>query len=200
MSFVDEDLIVSPETDKARFACACAVCAHTFLAVRPWAKVCSSECERLKRRSHRHAEYARNPQAFLESARRWRLKNPEAWRAIVRKSQTCICIRCGEKKRPGIRKALKSQFVCGTCRVEQRHQAQCFYCGRAFRVRRSLQGRNHRCPDCLGLYSRVARNVGVSRQRVEQLVNKALRNGNITRRDAAMMILHRRETPCRVAL
>ena len=187
-------------TDKAPFACACVVCAQTFLAKRPWAKVCSSsECRRLVmracRHAQRHAEYVRNPRVFAERARRWRLENPKGWQATRRKSYTCICIRCGGKKiNSTVRKAFKPQFVCGTCRSEQRHQAQCFCCGRAFRVRYLKKSRNRRCSDCHGLYSRVARSVGISGERVRQLVNKALANGNVTRRDAAIMIQHRRET------
>ncbi len=93
------------------------------------------------------------------------------FRAARQKSYARTCIKCGQRRiRTDVTKSEAHTFVCRDCKTEARlmkriHACPC--CG-------GVTYRRLYCDECAGLQSTIAIELGLSRERVRQLMNKVL--------------------------
>lgn len=100
--------------------------------------------------------------------------------------QTVVCSRCGRQvTRANVPIAERPTFVCGQCK-RARPLRPCRYCGKP------TTG-TYCDSECYGALSRGAETLGVSRERMRQLVEAYHSQHGGTRRDALTAILAARE-------
>lgn len=95
------------------------------------------------------------------------------------------CRRCGALRWRNLkRQYTQPEFLCNKCQRDDRRAAwprvSCWLCGSEFEMApgNARRGKRHACANCQGLYTRVTQAVGLSRERVRQLVQRECsRNG-----------------------
>jgi hypothetical protein len=157
------------------------------------------ETHRKKAREQRRASYWANPELARAKNRAWRLANPERSKALQDRYRRTPCVRCGKVRTlAGARS--KRPALCRECKPRMGPvPVLCSWCGKGFTmpVDEARSHHRHWHPDCLGSMTRAAANLGITRERVRQLVAKeyerANRDGNHnTRAEALAVVMLRR--------
>lgn len=158
----------------------CVSCPNNFEAKRPWARFCI-ECRKGRLRIYQKT---------------WRDANPERFHETQYRYRTRTCVQCSEAYLTSrLRKG--QPFTCGPCRRDKRWETYpiklCRLCRHPIIRRPSAWGKTRRpaCTKCSGLQVQVAKEVGLTRERIRQLMEEEYRllvrarNGTQpTRRDA----------------
>lgn len=156
----------------------CAVCGATFPPPNPryasLYKMCSEECRR-RRNANQTLEYLRSL-APEERRRRNHAAYVASGGVHQRAYNTFVCSRCGAVRRDGrLRNSDRATFLCGNCKAADKLAARlalpCVRCGQP---RRTLRVE---CIDCYGPLAEIGKAVGLSRERIRQLVVKEMARG-----------------------
>ena len=110
------------------------------------------------------------------------------------------CSGCGERKHYGVRLADRPTYLCGACKRRGKLLTRaCRFCGLPVTRKPSQFRSQMSCASCIGAYTRVAKVIGLSRERVRQLANIEIRLGFAINARAALDILLAgdRHTPAR---
>lgn len=146
--------------------------------------------------------YNRRPQVRARVAA-WQQAHPEARKAAQNRCYSKPCPICGHvrlvNQKPG-----QPEPICKKCRgilLRKRVFVPCVCCGHPVeRIPSEARGKVYH-PECLGAQQRLGDEIGVSRQRIQQLVVKALHhlhtNGSprATRADALLLVRQWRGLP-----
>lgn len=181
----------APRKNRLRtYDCICRVCGQTFTAVRRTVTLCKGiECQRQRWRESAHRWAIANPEKKAAIQARSIAKNPERFKATQARYRSHVAVPCGVCGR----RRYNSRGVnplCATCAATQRHaeRAQpCKFCGRP-------QYRKHKrgftwCDECLGQQSHAADLLGLTRERIRQLVNAKVAKVGGTKADALRLVL-----------
>jgi hypothetical protein len=168
----------------------CTVCGGTFESRRQKRVLCGKqECQREHKRAVNSARYRENRE-------RWRSRI--AVYAARRKDRVGKpCPDCGTVIWPTSRRcrSCASRFQ-GRARPGQHILVGCWACGRLVRcspAEARLRTRVY-CEECYGAQAEAARRLGVSRERVRQLVSRELRSGAALKpAEALALVLRKRE-------
>ena len=141
--------------------------------------------------------YWADPVASRAAGKAWRLAHLEQFKATQDRYRRTPCIRCGKIRWLGGPQDKKNRALCRDCKTQgARIWVDCYWCGGAIGVAPwELRDRKHHWhSDCMGSMTRAAVLLGITRERVRQLVNKqylwASRNGSgITRKQALEAVL-----------
>lgn len=162
---------------------------NAFGARSRWCPSCRPEMYRRQNVAYMRHRYA------TDSAYRQRLADWQ--RAYQKEYYATTCTRCGVVRRRSnhLTKAQRATYICGRCKAEARLvRLRCWFCEFTFKHKPwGLPKHNPRCPDCLGLLAEAARDLGITRERVRQLVEKKARQIGITRRQALDRVLAERK-------
>lgn len=177
---------------KPTYECVCRFCEEMFLAGKPHAKVCKRvECRRAMWRESTARDYSKNAAVRIASMTKWRMEHPDRWDAIRLKTYTRKCTRCGlarwtksaaERRQP--------EFICRSCLAQQRkaeRMTPCSFCGAPFF--RTRLGERSRCVACVGALTRAGERLGLTRERIRQLVNAKVAKVGGTKADALRLVL-----------
>lgn len=180
----------------------CEVCGTNFKAGTAPAKFCIDcrpDAYRASNRLYWKNQYRTNPTAVHARQRAWIAANPERFRAIQRRCYRRPCVLCGNLRWRG-RTPKDSPFTCGDCKRKERWDnyptKACRLCQLPIARWPSTWGKVRRpwCTACRGLQLQVSKEVGLTRERIRQLMEEEYRrlvratrgtNGNRpTHRDA----------------
>ncbi len=138
-------------------------------------------CDRARKAAYMRHLWATEPERMRQKANEYYYNNPEVMARARDKYLSVPCILCGEIKRNGkITNAKKATFVCGECKTRINRTikkdgllTRCTYCGHETTLE---PGRGKRALDCAACKDRritledVGRKVGVSRERIRQVI------------------------------
>lgn len=155
------------------FVCHCRYCGDDFEAGTSRATICHKiDCRSRYAREYMRAWVAANREYHNAYVRDWVKANPERFKAARERYLATPCPRCGKRK-------LRRASLCRDCyRAEKRPKSEvqrtciCQSCGQSFTSTGPLTAT---CVDCRGLMSRAGRRLGVSRQRMHQLMLEEMR-------------------------
>lgn len=112
------------------------------------------------------------------------------------------CIICGSaKRRQDITEEGRSTFVCQDCHVVQRRAnwpiVNCYFCGKEIHRSPTLLRAHMYCTSCTGSLARAGVALSLSRERIRQLVNRAVSvaavgGAPITRKEALAQVVEER--------
>lgn len=141
------------------------------------------DCRPAARRRH-HAAKMRNRRRtdpeFRAYQLAWRQAHPEKIKEHQASCYNRPCPRCGLVRNVSnaVGKEAKAKRLCRKCSALARREIvwlRCQWCRGVFMRRKALIGeaaRHHHCAECYGIMTRVAPMLGLTRERVRQLVNK----------------------------
>lgn len=146
---------------------------------------------------------ARDPEAARARERAWRLANPEKFKATQHRFRDTPCLICGAIRQLHNAREKSQYAICRNCNSHvQPVSVLCYWCRGGFKMPRylALRSRYHWHSTCRGSMTRAAVLLGITRERVRQLVKKrymlASRNGcGITRKEALEAVLAERGVP-----
>jgi len=138
--------------------------------------------------------YWADPVASRAVGKAWRLAHLEQFKATQGRYRQTPCIRCGKIRWLNGPEDKKNRALCGDCKIQSEAVwIECYWCEGALAVTpyeaRTRSHQWHRT--CFGSMTRAAVLLGITRERVRQLVNKyRSRNGaGITRKQALEAVL-----------
>lgn len=167
-----------------------------------WCLACRQQA-----RHEYNAAYAENPEN-RERQRAWWKANPERVKAYQNRCYRWPCPGCGKVRRVpswAVGKEAKAAVLCLRCSGVARRKMirlRCHWCEAMYTTRACyVAGTRHSCPECSGARTKARATLGVSRQRVHQLMYEEYRllnrNGQYaTRAKALAAIIERRRASC----
>lgn len=183
----------------------CERCGEAYRAERQhqrWCTECRDDGKREASAASVRRGWWRNPALSRARQRAWVRANPERFKAAYDKCYRWPCPNCGKVRyvtnEPG--RVAKEERLCSTCSGLARRKMVslfCYWCESSY-VRRAegVTDRRHSCPRCFGALTKTGVMLGVTRERVRQLVNREHRrlnrDGHATRAEALAAVMEAR--------
>lgn len=153
-----------------------------------WCPACRPAAYRRKNRESMRERY-------WSDREKWRERHRAYNRATGYKYQSAYahvtCTRCGAAHLRGdLNLTTRKSYVCGKCKADaNRLLWSCRVCESTFRDRipRTF------CSDCIGLFARIAKEVGLSRERIRQLAHQNKARYRVSLKAGAEMALRQRQ-------
>lgn len=174
----------------------CRECQKSFIPLRSsnyYCQECNTEEKKRARATRQAREFIRalSPE---ERKRRFHKYNSSEAQILARiKHSTIPCVRCGiSYRRSDIPVAKRSTYVCRQCTSLEKRTTTCKWCNKEFLLNKTTHHPTSECSDCRGANSKLARELGVSRERVRQLVKLEMSRGAKDRSEALERVREKR--------
>ena len=177
----------------------CKNCGTSFVRTYHFRIYCSEECSVAGIAAHNRYKAKQQYWADAEASRlrsnAYYQEHKVAMRESMRRSYTRTCETCGvQREQRGYPRDLP--YLCRACQAErtrQAHRRPCQYCGVDVYPGAANGRLRLTCPDCFGQLTKVGVEIGLTRERVRQLVElerarAAAQGFPVSRRDALALV------------
>ncbi len=144
-----------------------------------WCIACRPRATLDRRATHIRERRRRNPVLFRARERAWVKANPERWKAAQDRHHLRPCPGCGKVRKVNrAGKEAKDKVFCHACELRTRPKkiarTPCYWCFKLVERCPSdiHKGHRHWHTECLGSLTRAGVTLGITRERVRQLVNR----------------------------
>lgn len=170
-----------------KYSGTCTICGAAFRS--PWKqqKTCMApECQvthrKAQARDKQKGRYWRDPEHYRKVNRDRYATDPTPYREATDRWARIPCTRCGDIRYVNDRSRPRVGFLCGNCKRDERHaiaeknSLPCRFCGKPAGIFQNTRLRAT-CADCHGLQARLSDELGLTRERARQLINRQRQKG-----------------------